>query len=222
MIKSKRYRKRKTNKPSLARQVAVLKKTVATRAPERKYYDVASTSNSVDNLPSINITPYRQISQGLLDYGNRIGDKIRVSPTFRLKTTWLLNGATPVRIRMFAFIYKQNPDAINSTWATVVNLYLSSAYMNSVSAVLADRDHDNAKSFVTLYDKTRVMNPNGENTSAKIQWDVNLSTPSTYQNITYYAGGTSITHNELYIGFLQEFDSAVTVDYHYRYYYIDT
>jgi hypothetical protein len=123
---------------------------------------------------------------------------------------------------MFAFIYKQNPDAINSTWATVVNLYLSSAYMNSISAVLADRDHDNSKSFVTLYDKTRVMNPNGENTSAKIQWDVNLSTPSTYQNITYSAGTTAITHNELYIGFLQEFDSAITVDYHYRYYYIDT
>jgi len=219
----KYYRRKKTaHKPTLVRQVAAIKKLVAIRAPEKKYYDVASTANVVDNLPSINITPYRNITQGTGDFANRIGDQIRVTGPLRLKTTWTLAAAAnATRVRMFAFIFKRNPDAVTSTWSTVVNLYLSSAYMNTTSAVMADRDHDNAGSFVTLYDQVRVLNVHQSTVNNKILWDVNIKVPSTYSKVGYVNAGTTVSQNELFIGFLQENDGAVTVDYHYRFYYVD-
>lgn len=216
----RKYQRKRKTKKTLAKKVATIQKTLRIRKPEAKYYDVASTSNVIDNLPSYSITPYRQITQGTLDFANRIGDKVRVS-SLHLKNTFLLTGVYPTRVRLFAFIYKQNPDSINSTWSTVVNLYLSSTYMNSVSAVSAFKDYDNRGSFVTIYDKTRMIQPNGENINAGMVWDTILKIPKNHQEITFYAGTSAVTKNELFIGYLQDYDTNLTVNTHYRYTWID-
>jgi len=208
-------------KKTLTDKVEKIQKAIRVLAPEKKYYDVGSLANVVDNLPSINIAPYRQITVGTADFANRIGDKIRISGPFSLKTTWRLQGPTPHQVRMFAFIYKRNPDSVNSTWSTIVNLYLTSAYMNSQLATKSDKDWDNAKSFHTLYDQTKVINPNGENVDSKIQWNVNLSIPHKYSEVAYKDGTTNVTQNELFIGFIQEYDTSLTMDFHYRFAYTD-
>lgn len=215
-------KKRTTTKPTLTRQVAVIKKLVATRAPEKKYYDVGSTGNVIDNLPSYNITPYRNITQGLGDYANRIGDKITIASSVNFRSTWRLNGATSLEVRLVAFIFKRNPDSVTSTWSTIINLYLSSAYMNSELAVKANQDWDNAKSFHTVYDQTRVINPNGENTDALLKWNVNFQIPQKYREIAYSAGGTGVNTNELFIGLISQYDTSTLVNWHYRFAYTDS
>lgn len=224
MPKKRYYRRKKTTtkKPTLTRQVATLKKMVIAQKPEMKYYDVASTGNLIDNNPTINITPYRNIVQGNLDFANRVGDQIRVN-SLHFRSTWTLNGGYPYRARMFAFIYKRNPDSVASSWSTIVNLYLSSTYMNTVSAVLAERDWDNRASFVTIYDKSRVFNPTDTDVNAahKTIWDVTLKIPTKYKQVQYVDGGTSVSKNELFIGFIQESDAVLYMNYHYRFSYTD-
>ena len=39
------------------------------------------------------------------------------------------------------------------------NLYSESAYANSLNIVNANKDYDNRKDFITLYDKKIVINP---------------------------------------------------------------
>jgi len=220
----KKYFKRKkttNNKPTLTRQVAIIKKLVHKQKPELKYYDVASTGNTVDNLPSYSITPYRNITQGTSDFANRIGDQIRVS-SLHFKTIWTNTAVYGSRARIFAFIYKRNPDQVVSSWSTIVNLYLSSAYMNTTSAVLAERDFDNRASFVTLYDKTRIIPTATLATGySALNWDFSLRIPQKYQLVQYVNAGTAVAMNELFIGFIQENDTAIACANHYRMYYTD-
>lgn len=214
--------KKPTKTSKLSKKVSKLTRMVKAQKPETKYYDVAVTGTLVDNNPTQFVAPYRQLTVGTADFAQRIGDTIRVN-NLKFRSTWTLNAGYPYRVRMFAFIYKRNPDSVNSSWSTIVNLYLSSAYMNSTSANLSERDWDNRASFVTIYDKFRIMNPTDTNVSAakKMIWDVNLVIPKKYKTVQYVNGSTSVSQNELFIGFIQESDANVYVDYHYRYTYTD-
>lgn len=218
--KKRKYVKKPKN--TLTKKVNKIAKVVKALNPEIKYYDVASASNVIDNNPTFVITPYRQIAVGTADFANRIGDKIN-SIAINLRSTWLLNGLYPYRVRMFCFIYKHNPDSVALNWSTIINLYLSSTYMNSVSAVLAERDYDNRKSFVTLFDEHRILNPTDTNASStkKIIWDKYIKIPKKYQTVQYFNGGSNVAQNELFIGAIAENDTTVYMDYHYRWLYSD-
>jgi len=93
--------------------------------------------------------------------------------------------------------------------------------MNSQSAVLADKDFDNRKSFITLYDQTRIIHPPPQTGALGMKWNFNLKFPKSCQLVNYVNAGTSVSQNELFIGFLQENDLNVTINNHYRLYYTD-
>jgi len=221
-FKKRVYRKRTTRKPTLARQVAVIKKTLRLRKPEVKHYGVASLANVVDNDPSLFFSPLRSIIQGDADYGERVGDKLRLK-NFNLRTSWLCTGVDPRRCRMIIFSYKNNPDGVISSWSTIINLYLSSAYANTQSMVTAYKDWDNNSTYHTLYDKTRLIQPQTFDVASKteILWDVNIKLPMSCQEVHYGNNGVDITHNEFFVAFIQEYDNNLTVNYQYRLTYTD-
>jgi len=215
------YRKRRytTKKPTLARQVAVIKKTLRARKPELKFYGVSSLSNAVDNNPTLIISPYRSITNGDGDFGQRVGDVLRVG-SFHWRSSWLLTGSTPRKVRMIAFIYKRNPDAVVSNFSTIINLYMNSATVDSEAVVSTFPDWDNRRSFVTIYDKTRVINPIVD-AGSMIQWDTTFKIPQAYRQVQYVNDGSDISANELIIAMIQQYDTNCTVNYQYRYTYTD-
>lgn len=221
MFRRKKYT---TKKPTLARQVAVIKKTLRQRKPEVKHFDTSATGALPDNNPTLLLAPYRNIVQGTGDFQSRIGDKISMKK-FQFRSIWSLTttATQAVRCRTIAFIYKRNPDAITTAFSTIINLYLSSTTINTTISPMAFRDWDNQKSFVTLYDKTRMLRSTGNEVSAGsvINWDWVLRIPSSCSQIDYVNNGSSIASNELIIAFLTETDSGVSVNYQYRMQYID-
>jgi len=215
-------RKKTTKKPTLKRQVAIINKLVKQQKPELKHYDVGSTGVSIDNNPTFALTPCRNISNGTTDFGTRVGDKI-LQKAFKVKAQLFLAAASTVgeRVRVFAFIYKKNPDQVVSTWATVVNLYLSSTTMNTSTAPFAFLDWDNHSSFKTLYDKTHTLNVQDSTAAYVKNIDFTIKIPSRYQKVSYVASSAAPSDNELYVGVVSTTDTLVTMAYNTRYYYTD-
>lgn len=215
--KRKFYRK---GRKGLAAKVAKLTRMVKVIKPEIKHFDTYATVLP-DNNPTVALTPYRNIIQSTGDFQGRIGDKIGMK-SFRIRTSWLLTaGAVGRRCRMIAFTYKYNPDAVTSTLSTIINLYLASSTLNSASAPLAFVDWDNKGSFTTLYDKSRMINNTSDLTSPNIKWDFTIKFPPASRTVNYVNNGSTISRNELFIFFMQELDTGISVDYNYRMEYYD-
>lgn len=223
MVK-KYYRKKKTTKkPTLARQVAIVKKLVTARAPEVKY-SWAQGLTTVDNNPTFGIFPYRTISVGTSDFQNRIGDDVMVR-RIAFKGWFALPaigaGIASSMVRALAFIYKRNPDAITTTFSTIINLYLESSGMNSYQAPNAFQDWDNAASFSTLMDRRIAVNSIDAASNTVVPFDFSLTIPQKYKHVEYSAGSTNPVRNELIIAFLADTDTAIQYAYTYRFTYTD-
>jgi len=205
--------RRKRKAPTLQKRVRKLERNFFQQ--EVKHYDYAGTLLP-DYTGTVITSPYRLIAQGDTDT-TRDGDKLTVR-TMTLRSSWLLNigQTTACRCRLIAFIYKNNPDSITTSFATIINLYLQSI-LTSSQAPLARQDWDNHGAFVTLYDKSRIIPVQGTTVGQKVNWDVSLKIPQKYREVSYSAGSSSITNNELYWVFITDRAStAVDCDYNIR------
>lgn len=216
--KIKAARKRKA---TLTSKVAKLAKMVKAVKPELKYaWNYASTA--ITNDPTAGIFPHRSITQGLTDVGNRVGDDIK-SKRFicngALQLPSLSNGQV---FRAIAFVFKKNPDAITTSFATIINLYLESTTMNTSYAPYAFMDWDNHSTFATLYDKTVVINPSDSAYTTLKKFNFSFSIPKKYENTVYANGGVYPSENELVIAFISSGDSVVTYNYTWRLSYTDS
>lgn len=220
-IKRKRsFKKRR----SVKKDIAVIKKQLRARTPETKHIDSTVSGVGVDNNPTFNIRPYANIGQGVGDFGERIGDKIKVR-FFNLRMQFYKTAsvdATPRRIRVGAFIYKRNPDQAIFAFSTIINLYLSSTSMNSFNAPLAFRDWDNHASFHTLHDKLYTLNHNAD-VDKMLPVDFTIKFPAAYQTVQFSNNGTgTVVQNELFVFAIQTGDTGLTADYQWRITYTDS
>lgn len=210
--------KRKSTIKKLVKKVNKLYKGI-----ETKHYNISGLGALPDNNPTLAIRPYPNITQGLTDYGSRIGDKITVKYV-RFKSQWELGaGYTGRAGRIVAVIYKENPDALGgSTVNQVWNFVMDSAYANSVNVVNSGKDYDNRGNFTIVYDQKRSFNPDVATLSKTFQWDVNIKIPLRHQQVQYIGGGTTVVKNELFIFLLQDTDTGLSINYVSEFYYSDT
>lgn len=216
-------RKAAATRQTLAKKVKKIQKTLALRKPEVKFSRLYSNF-AINNLPSAVIFPYRSNLPGTGDEDVRIGDRITVT-SFRMKGYFLLFPTYQSSVvRTIAFIYKKNPDAITTSFSTIINLYLDSTSMNTAQAVNAFRDVNNKDSFVTLYDKSQTVNMiEGTTIAVKRKFDLNLSIPAKYRQVEYANGGTSNpTCNELIVCMITDTDDLLSYYYSTQLNYIDT
>lgn len=214
---TKRSKKGKVTLKKLAKKVNRL-----TAGIETKHFRTTGLGALPTNNPTLAILPYENISQGDDDYGTRIGDKM-TSSFIKFKSTWTLGaGFVGTTARIVAFIYKDTPDGLASPSAiTVWNLYAESAYANGVNIVNGNKDYDNRKAFVTLYDKKVDFNPSESTLSYRKSWDFNLVIPKRYQQVQYSAASLVRTRNDLYIFLIAENDTGFSVNYVCENYYSD-
>lgn len=222
--RKRRFSKRKK---SLSKRVKKVERAVRRARPEVKYveyaqgvqlFDWTGTSSYVTDLMA-------GISQGTTDYGERIGDRIRVLGMM-IKMTLYNNSTYQFIGRIVVFKLKDNPDAIIST-ASLGNLVLESAVLGTSNAVNAFRDFDNAGAFTILWDKPFVVNVGGTSgssgtaipTARHIRHYIRCNFDVQYKAATSYT-----TKNGLYIMFLA--DTANTnvhyAAYNARIYYVDS
>lgn len=208
-----------------SRKTSVVKKLVKKvnrlyRGVESKHWRVAGLGAAATNNPSLAIKPYESISQGTADYGNRIGDQL--TATFiKFKSVWTLGaGFVGGTARIVVFVMKDSADAPPAA-ATAWNYYSESTYANSVNIVNANKDWDNRKGFITLYDKKICINPTTTTLSTKRNWDINIPIPQSCQLVKYSAATTSVTANDVYIWLIADTDTAFAVDYLMELFYKD-
>jgi len=214
--KKRRSFKRKSTIKKLAKKVNKL-----TRQVETKYYNISGLGALPDNNPTLGIRPYTNISQGLTDYGSRIGDKITVK-YLRLNTQWELGAGVAGRsARIIVFVMKENPDSVAAAWSTIWNLYQESAYANSINVVNGVLDYDNRSGFTTLYDVKRDLNPTNDTLASTHKWNVNIKIPVRCQKVQYVNNGATISRNELFIALLQDTDTGLSVNYVSQFFYSD-
>lgn len=191
------------------------------RSVENKYWEVSGIGALPTNDPGLAVRPYGTITQGDADIGERVGDKIAVSKV-HFHTTWnLAAGAAGRKCRIVAMIFKNNPDAITTSGATIWNLCMESAQANSLNVVNGFRDHDNMKAFSVIMDKPFVLNAGDSAVVTSKSVNFTLSIPKRYQQIQYVSAGTTISRNELLVWFVQEADTAVDINYVCRFDYTD-
>lgn len=217
-VPKKRTFKRKPLIKKLAKRVAKLYKNV-----ETKHWRVDGLGALPDNNPTLAIRPYPGITQGVTDYGSRIGDKITVK-YLKFQSVWELGANQNSRVgRIIIFSMKHNSDGVAVAWSTIWNLYMESAYANGVNIVNGNRDWDNRKNFVTHYDQKRVFNRLGpSDTTQDHIWDVNVKIPSSCQTVQYLATSTTVTKNELFIALVADTDTGLSINYVTEFYYTDS
>jgi len=220
-LKKKYVKRRRSFKKRSTIKKLVKKVNKLYRGIETKHYNISGLGALPDNNPTLAIRPYPSITQGLTDFGSRIGDKITVK-YLRFKSTWEIGPAAGKVGRIVAFIMKDNSDGIASAWSTVWNLYSESAYANSINVVNAGTDYDNKRNFVTLYDQKRVFNPQQSTLNQSYVWDFNIKIPTKCQNVQYIGASTTVVKNELFIALLQDTDSGMAINYVSEFYYSDT
>lgn len=213
-------RRQKQKKETLAKKVSKIEKQLVARKPEVKY-SWNYSSPTINNGPTAGIFPYRSIAVGTSDLNGRIGDKIHVQ-SFKCKGYLKLPAAyASSSFRCIAFVYKHNPDAITTSFATIINLYLESTLMNTNQAINSWVDHDNKDSFATLYDKTIAVNQYSASTDKVVPYNFSVKIPKKYQGVDYSNGGAYPSENELIIAFLSDTDDLLLYYLNYMVTYTD-
>lgn len=216
-FKRRRFHRKKT---TLAKKVAKLSKLVKISKPEIKHFDLSATVGPLTNNPTIYVSPLSNIVQGSGDFQNRIGDKINVkSLRFRTCLSLAAGAVGGQRVRVLAFLFRRNPDAITTTFSTVINLYLSSTTMNTTLAPMAWIDWDNKGSFKTLMDKSVILNNVDATIARKYKMDFNVPLKGT--KVDYVNNGSTMSKNEIYVCWISENDTGVDLQYQYRVEYTD-
>lgn len=221
-FKKRVYRKRTTKKPTLARQVAVIKRTLRTVKPEVKYYRTYGTQYLYQ--AGTLITPLKNITQGLSDYGNRVGDKIMLK-NFKFRSLVELATAIPyANVRYILFQFKSNPDNVTSTASTIINFIAESATNNTTYFPFCFMDWDNKSAFRILKDTGPIVinNPNVGAGAYAREINVNVSFKGPSKAVEYFGGGTSIAKNELFLLCISNYASAsINQLYDYQLSYTD-
>lgn len=217
------YRKRRNykRKEPLAKKVAKIQKQLVARKPETKY-SWNYGSPTINNGPTAGIFPYRSIAVGTSDLNGRIGDKIHVN-SFKCKGYLKLPATyASSAFRCIAFVYKHNPDAITTSFATIINLFLESTLMNTNQAINSYLDHDNKSSFAVLYDKFFPVNAIAPTVCDKIQpYNFTVRLPKKYRDVEFSNGGVYPAKNELVILFMSDTDDLLLYYHNYMLTYTD-
>lgn len=216
-------------RPGLANKVKKLQKVVNRMKPETKHYDIPGgisipINNNVGATGTSNIMPLVPITQGMSDYGERIGDQIRLKRLYINGAFVLNSGLSYSPVRVTIFYDKYNPDAAVAP-VTVQNEYFQSAVDNTGYMPYALRDWDNSASFHTIYDKTFMLKPTtavgspaDESGSARL---FRLSLPLKGKLVQYFNNGTGVCRNQLYVVFTTIADANVTFTGVWRITYTD-
>ncbi len=201
--RKRKYKKRGKKRMSLPRKNYALVKRLY-RQIETKYVDaigVATGITSAGNLTNLSLG----VTQGLLDIGNRIGDKITV--TSLIVRFYLVNNAMNGQFRIIFFWDKQNK-------VTTPGGFLSN--VGSPQSILSPKDYDRRFDSKTLKDVIMKADFAGRQIShMKFRIPINKQTQ-------YIAGGTGvntgalkwllITDNALGLGDLHYFIRMKYVD----------
>lgn len=224
-FKKRRVSKKRTTrrrKVSLTRKVKRLARRVRQFAPEIKHMDATSSQTFNNDFSAIDF-PLRSITQGVTDFGERIGDKIHLRSILVRMNIDLGAGFGTLPYRIIVFAFKNNPDAITTSAATIGNLFMASTNANTNLAQLAVVDWDNHKSFELLYDRKGVVEPSNIGaTTPNVRWlQFKIPLPASRRSIEWIASGTTPVHNDIGVMFLGQQDSGLTARTQYRITYTD-
>lgn len=179
------------------RQIATLLREIRGRRPEMKYTELAVNNSSYANtLGTGSFICWPAIAQGTADFNSRIGDRITA---WRLQSRWTLAVAPAVgvvKVRIIYFVYKENPDVVTPSPATVCNFYMNSTYDATPNIVNGTRDYDNRRDFTTLYDQSFVITQQFAAQTPLKSVVVNLDLKK--MKVQFSAATASIISNSLY------------------------
>lgn len=227
-----RARKHLFKKNTLTNKVKKLTNIVNARKPERKHYDVfGNNPGTLAFSNTLTVTnclfPCRDITQGDGDFGERIGDKIRVE-SYYLTFNLLLQAPTVYDIARITVVqYKSNADGATSA-LTFMNQYFNSTSAGTTYQPLALVDWDNMSSFRTLYDRTFNLtsalaggaSPAALSTGKRVT--IKIIPPKVGKEITYFAGTTVPSKNEIFVICQSRSNASVTImEYNSRFIYTD-
>jgi len=214
-------RTRHRNKKNLATKVAKIQKTLALRAPEKKY-TVVNTSAVGQNTSSSGtlVDLLANISQGDSDLNSRTGDRVTLTSC----TVKFFNSA-PVAAqwlttRLIFFSFKHNPDSTISA-ASITNLLMESAFMGTVLAPMTYFDKDNRDSFTVHKDMTYILNNNVATAECASFKTIQVPIGKSARQVQWVNGGATISHNALYMLVLTDYNSNSTIKYVARTNYLD-
>jgi len=207
------------------KKITKLNKIVKDLIPETKWAEFSNAGLSAD-YNGVIATLSAGLSQGLGDFGNRIGDEINMK-TLRLRLQPYWNGSGPCIYRVIVFQYLNDPDGATST-ASLINLLLHSTNVQTNLAPSTPYDHDNRDSFKVHYDKVFKINPQcyqynaNTNVGQSNFHKIDLKIPAKYDRVKYFANGTTTTKNELFFMVITDNANYLTVPYDAIVYYTDS
>lgn len=228
----RRHKNFRIRKLPLAVKVAKLTRQVSAMKPEQKHYDVFGGTPGVltysNTLTTANcLFPCRDIVQGDGDFGERIGDKIRITSWY-LTFNLLLQAPTVYDIARITIVqFKTNSDGATAQ-ASFINQYFNSSSAASTYQPLALLDWDNRGSFRTLYDKSFNLtsalaggaSPAALSTGKRIT--IKIVPPKVGREVTYFNGSSTPCKNEIFAIFQSRSNAATTVmEYNTRLVYTD-
>lgn len=209
--------------------VKTVRKFMRNNRPEVKHLDVAAGANlSINNdagtTGNSNILPLSTITQGTSDFGQRIGDQIRLKKFILRGMLTNAAGQPSVPIRCVVFFDKSNPDATVSTISRI-NQFFQSQPDNTAFAPFALYDWDNRSGFQVIYDKivwvrstvSTGSTPSAATSSRMFNLNLNLKN----KLVQYFNNSQDIAKNQMYIVFYTQTDGNATLSYTWRVTYTD-
>lgn len=193
-IVTKKYKyggKKKVGIKKLTRKVNFLSRELK---PELKYLDLTTSLAIQPTWSGSIITICNNISQGLLDVGNRVGDKIRLK-NFYLCQNWngnYLSSQTWQQVRVIVFRGK------NENQLLPLPSQIVSAVGNNYTP-MAKYSFDQRSTFTVLADRMFTV-PAGTSiaTNTKINHTVKINVPINHI-CKYFGSGTNVIDGGIYI-----------------------
>jgi len=206
---------KKTRNNNLRKKVNKIAKEVRILAPEKKWnvFETSSTTDYTGSLTSLN----NMLSQGITDFGTRVGDKIRMKS---MVTDVIFGNSAaqiyPITYRVIMVQCKNNPDHTISN-ASQENLFLHSGSLGGAYAAWAPYDWDNRDTYRVLYDKRFMLTPLTGTTAGancQVQKAIRIRTHFNNKNgIVQYqnASTTALTRGEVFLVIVT--DASVSSSY---------
>lgn len=189
-------------------------------APEIKYYDLSGSGVAFDfTMGTGSFHATALITQGITDFGTRIGDQVKLVRLVNRMTFAFPTAITATKYRVIYFQYKNNPDAVTPSPATICNFYMDSAYDGSANIVNAPRDHDNRHAFRTLYDRTFAISQQSSASQIVKYLTINLNLHNT--KLSWTAATANVVQNAIYCIVVSDTATDANLSYVQRLYYTD-
>lgn len=202
------------------------------RGIELKHADMVITPGSLINDFSLvantegQFSPYKLITQGITDFGNRIGDKITAKYVDFNVVFDLLANVHRAAVRVLVVVQKHTiPSSEFDNPIDVGPLYQLAAFSNNQRFLNAPRVWDNKSAFVTLYDKilfpSRATGSEASTQEPVLYFRKRIKIPSSCQQVIFHNNQNTINKNQLWIFCLTAQDNEMEVTGSMRVAYTD-